>query len=96
MTQAPALYLSILSETLEVIGPISLMVLLGLTLGRVGFIDDHFNQIASRPVFSICLPVLLFTTISQINRDNTINLIMTTTLVRMLPCRIVRIGPKLA
>ncbi len=96
MTQAPALYLSILSETLEVIGPISLMVLLGLTLGRVGFIDDHFNQIASRLVFSICLPVLLFTTISQINLDTTINLVMTTTLVCILSCRIVRIGTKLA
>jgi predicted permease len=43
-------------------------------LRRVGFIDDHFNQMASRLVFSICLPVLLFTTISQIKLDETINL----------------------
>ena len=54
-------------------GPIFLIVLLGLWLRRIGFIDDHFNQIASRLVFSICLPVLLFTTISQIDLDETIN-----------------------
>ena len=68
------MYLGILSETLVVTGPIFLIVLLGLTLRRIGFIDDHFNQVASRLVFSICLPVLLFTTISQINLDPTINL----------------------
>tara|TARA_R110002072_G_scaffold103600_3_gene227298 strand:- start:18641 stop:19582 length:942 start_codon:yes stop_codon:yes gene_type:complete len=67
------LYLSILSDTLIVTGPIFLIVLLGLVLRRIGFIDDHFNQIASRLVFSICLPVLLFTTISQIDLNNTIN-----------------------
>ena len=68
------MYLGILSETLVVTGPIFLIVLLGLMLRRIGFIDDHFNQVASRLVFSICLPVLLFTTISQINLDATINL----------------------
>ncbi len=67
------MYLSILSDTLIVTGPIFLIVLLGLVLRRIGFIDDHFNQIASRLVFSICLPVLLFTTISQIDLNNTIN-----------------------
>lgn len=67
------MYLSILSDTLVVTGPIFLIVLLGLVLRRVGFIDDHFNQIASRLVFSICLPVLLFTTISQIDLTDTIN-----------------------
>lgn len=68
------MYLSILAETLVVTGPIFLIVLLGLILRRVGFIDDHFNQIASKLVFSICLPVLLFTTISQIRLDDTVNL----------------------
>ena len=68
------MYLGILSETLVVTGPIFLIVLLGLTLRRIGFIDDHFNQVTSRLVFSICLPVLLFTTISQINLDTSINL----------------------
>lgn len=67
------MYLSILAETLIVTGPIFLIVLLGLLLRRIGFIDDHFNQVASKLVFSICLPVLLFTTISQIRLDETIN-----------------------
>lgn len=68
------MYLAILAETLIVTGPIFIIVLLGLVLKRVGFIDDHFNQMASKLVFSICLPVLLFTTITQIPLDDTINL----------------------
>jgi hypothetical protein len=67
-------YLAILAETLIVTGPIFIIVLLGLVLKRVGFIDDHFNQMASKLVFSICLPVLLFTTITQIPLDDTINM----------------------
>ena len=68
------MYLTILAETLVITGPIFLIVLLGLILKRVGFIYDHFNQMASKLVFSICLPVLLFTAISQIRLDETINL----------------------
>ena len=90
------LYLGILLETRVVTGPIFLIVLQGLTLGRIGFIDDHFSQIASRLVFLICLPVLLFTTTSQMNLDTTINLAMTTTLVCVLFCKIVCIRPKVA
>lgn len=67
------MYLTILAETLVVTGPIFLIVLLGLILKRMGFIDDHFNQVASKLVFTICLPVLLFTAISQIELDETIN-----------------------
>ena len=60
-------YLSILLETLDVTGPIFFIVLLGLALRRAGFIDDHFIQVSSRLVFSLCLPLLLFTTITRIN-----------------------------
>lgn len=67
------MYLTILLETLVVTGPIFIIVMLGLVLKRVGFIDDHFNQIASKLVFSICLPVLLFTSISKIPLDDTVN-----------------------
>jgi len=84
------LCLGILSETRVVTWPIFLIVLQGLTMGRIGFIDDHFSQIASRLVFLICLPILLFTATSQIN------LAMTTTLVCVLFCKIVCIRPKVA
>lgn len=67
------MYLSILVETFSVTGPIFVLVLLGLVLRRTGFIDDHFVQMSSRLVFSICLPLLLFTTIVEIELGDTIN-----------------------
>lgn len=82
------LCLGILLETRVVTWPIFLIVLQGLTLGRIGFIDDHFSLIASRLVFLICLPVLLLTATSQTN------LAMTTTLGCILFCKIVCIRRK--
>ena len=67
------MYLQVLLETFSVTGPIFILVIVGLVLRRTGFIDDHFVQISSRLVFSLCLPILLFTTISEIDLNETIN-----------------------
>ncbi|MFT7219849.1 MAG: putative permease [Candidatus Azotimanducaceae bacterium] len=67
------MYLQILLETFSVTGPIFILVIVGLVLRRTGFIDDHFVQISSRLVFSLCLPILLFTTISEIDLNETVN-----------------------
>ncbi len=67
------MYLEILSTTLLVTGPIFLIVLLGLVLRRIGFLDDHFNDVAARLVFTICLPALLFSAISRIDLQQTVN-----------------------
>ncbi|MCB1693196.1 MAG: AEC family transporter [Pseudomonadales bacterium] len=68
-----ATYLSILLETLDVTGPIFIIVLTGLALRRLGFIDDHFIEVSSRLVFSLCLPILLFTTITRIDLSATLD-----------------------
>lgn len=60
-------------ETLAVTGPIFLIVVIGLLLARIGFLDDHFNQVAARLVFSICLPVLLFSTIVKIDLSTAVD-----------------------
>ncbi|MDA9366993.1 AEC family transporter, partial [Pseudomonadales bacterium] len=65
------LYLTLLAETFAVTGPIFILVLLGLVLKRLGFIDDQFVTMSSRLVFSLCLPVLLFTTITGVDLANT-------------------------
>ncbi len=70
---AISLYLDVLSTTLSVTGPIFLIVLLGLVLRRTGFIDERFSDVAARLVFSICLPVLLFSTISRTEIDRTLS-----------------------
>jgi predicted permease len=68
------MYLSILAETINVTGPIFILVLLGIGLKRIDFLDDHFIQISSRLVFTVCLPVLLFTTIIGIDIKQNFNL----------------------
>ena len=40
---------------------------------RIGFLDDHFNQIASKLVFNIGLPALLFTNIVKIDLNNAVD-----------------------
>ena len=67
-------YLNILAVTFAVTGPIFILVLLGLGLKRWGFIDDTFVTMSSRLVFSLCLPVLLFTTITSIDMAATLAL----------------------
>lgn len=67
-------YLNILAATFAVTGPIFILVLLGLGLQRWGFIDDTFVTMSSRLVFSLCLPVLLFTTITSIDMAATLAL----------------------
>jgi predicted permease len=65
-------YLSLLADTFTVTGPIFVLVLLGMALMRLGFIDDHFVTTSSALVFSLCLPVLLFTTVSSIDMAETL------------------------
>ena len=51
--------------TLDVTAPIFLMVLLGWWTGKAGWLDQHFTDVASKIVFTIALPALLFSKISQ-------------------------------
>lgn len=67
------MYLAFLLETLEVTGPIFIIVLLGWSLRRLGFIDEPFVESSSRLVFSLCLPVLLFTTITGLDLEATLD-----------------------
>ena len=68
------MYLSILADTINVTGPIFILVAIGVVLKRIDFIDDQFVQTSSKLVFSLCLPLLLFTTISASNLEETFNI----------------------
>ncbi|MFT6752473.1 MAG: putative permease [Candidatus Azotimanducaceae bacterium] len=63
------MYTSILIETLNVTGPIFVLVILGLILRRIGFLNDQFVEVSTKLVFSICLPLLLFTVIIRIDES---------------------------
>lgn len=63
--QGLALYWDTLLFTANMVAPIFLLVLLGALLKRWRLLDDAFVQTGSRLVFLVCLPVLVFLSISQ-------------------------------
>lgn len=57
------MFLDALQFSLSVTLPTILMLLLGIVLRRRKMVDDHFCQVASKLVFNIALPALLFVNI---------------------------------
>ncbi|WP_320826508.1 AEC family transporter [Reinekea sp.] len=55
--------LSLLLFSLQITLPIAILVLLGTLFKRLGWIDEPFNQSASKLVFNVALPSLLFVNI---------------------------------
>jgi predicted permease len=66
-------YLTVFGATLAATGPIFLLILLGIALKRFGLMDERFIAMSSRLVFTVCLPVLLFTTIIRIDLAKTLD-----------------------
>lgn len=56
----------ILLFTINSIFPLILLILLGYILRRIGFFDQSFLKYANKTVFYVCLPVLLFKNIIDI------------------------------
>jgi len=54
------MYFDILLQTFNITLPVMALVLLGVVLRRRGMIDDTFIAMASRLVFTLSLPVLMF------------------------------------
>ena len=63
------MYIDTLIRTLEITSPVVLLVLLGVWLRRSGAIDASFISMASRLVFSVSLPVLMFMAIVNAEND---------------------------
>jgi predicted permease len=63
------LFLQQLQFSVSVTGPICLMLFLGIYFRRSRLIDDHFIEVASRLVFKVTLPALLFLSIMESNHD---------------------------
>ena len=62
-----SLFISSLLFALSITGPICLLLLLGFALRRSQMMNEGFIDGASRLVFNIALPMLLFTSIAQTN-----------------------------
>lgn len=53
----------------SITGPICLMLVLGVMLKRIGLINENFIDVASKVVFQVTLPAMLFLSIVQSNHD---------------------------
>ncbi|MBL4894703.1 MAG: AEC family transporter [Emcibacter sp.] len=60
--------------SLSVTGPIFLVVFLGIILKYIGMISDSFIQGASKIVFNVAIPALLFITIARVELTTLLNL----------------------
>ena len=62
-------FLDQLQFSASITGPICLMMLLGVYLKRIGLINDDFIDVASKLVFKVTLPALLFLSIVGSEHD---------------------------
>lgn len=69
-----SLFISSLLFAVSITGPICLLLLLGFVLRRSQMMNEGFIEGASKLVFNIALPMLLFTSIAQTNFSQIISL----------------------
>lgn len=67
------LYLNTLGFTANIVAPIFFIVFLGYLLVRVRLFNDNFINVASRLVFTVTLPALVFMSISKMDFQATFN-----------------------
>lgn len=61
--------LSQLQFSVSITGPICLMLVLGIVFKRIGLINDNFIEVASKLVFQVTLPTMLFLSIVVSEHD---------------------------
>lgn len=66
-------FLVSLAFSLNVTGPIFLILMLGVYLKRIGMLTDAFVEAGSRLVFNVTLPALLFISVSKTHINETAN-----------------------
>ena len=67
-------FLQSLAFSFSIIGPIFVVLALGVYLRRIGLINDNFIDVGSKLVFNVTLPALLFLSISQTHIADSANI----------------------
>jgi len=65
--------LSLLLFSLQITLPIAIVVILGVLFKHIGWINESFNQSASKLVFNVALPALLFVNIVNAEADTNLD-----------------------
>ena len=64
----------ILLTAVNSILPILLLILIGYGLRRIGFLDEGFIKTGNKFIFNICLPIMLFVNVYDIESLSTIKI----------------------
>lgn len=62
-------FLSVVEFSISITAPIFLVLIVGVILERVGMINDNFVSVASKIVFNVAMPALIFINITENNTD---------------------------
>ncbi|WP_440877029.1 AEC family transporter [Thalassotalea sp. PLHSN55] len=66
-------FFQLLNAALQVTTPLLIILVIGITFKRIGFVDQNFVAIGNKLVFKVALPALLFLSVANGSADQTIN-----------------------
>lgn len=58
-------FLSVVEFSLSITAPIFLVLIMGVVLEKIGMLNDNFVEVASKLVFNVSMPALIFINITQ-------------------------------
>lgn len=67
-------FLAVVEFSISITAPIFLVLIVGVILERIGMINDNFVEVASKLVFNVTMPALIFISITQNSKDPGANL----------------------
>ncbi|RDL43884.1 AEC family transporter [Marinomonas piezotolerans] len=62
-------FLSVVEFSISITAPIFLIIVVGAFLQKIGMINDNFVEVASKLVFNVTMPALIFISITEHSRD---------------------------
>lgn len=60
-------FLAVVEFSLSITAPIFLVLIVGVVLERIGMINDNFVEVASKVIFNVAMPALIFINMTQHN-----------------------------
>ncbi|CUB02406.1 AEC family transporter [Marinomonas fungiae] len=62
-------FLAVVEFSISVTAPIFLVLIVGVVLERIGMINDNFVEVASKIIFNVAMPALIFINMTQQSTD---------------------------
>lgn len=62
-------FIAVVEFSISITAPIFLVLIVGVVLERIGMLNDNFVEVASKLVFNVTMPALIFISITQNSKD---------------------------